>query len=434
MTITVFELAQRLRKNVALLAAALGLSALGVSAPVLWAADYDVSPKGGDFTSVAQALQSGRLTGGDRLLLAPGNHGALTVQAGDFDPALIIGSADPQNPAHVDLLRVETGSGIVLQDLQVWPLTRQRGQPTLVLGLREATNIRFERLDIRGGPQAQAYYDWTLEDWTKIWRLKGVYLGGADTVLADSTITAVSTGIGVGGARAQVINNEVRGFSRDGLRGFGEGVVFRGNTVRDCIRVDGNHDDGFQSWTARGGAPDEIVNITLDGNRILEWTGAPDHPLRCHLQGISMFNGPYRDMVVQNNLVVIRAAHGITLKDGINSRIVNNTVIQIDGVKRDRPWIMEKREKVSSDAPANLIANNLVTSLKLAWRRGPAARNSVVPYPYRVFVDPETFDFRLKHDSGLRGSGDPSVAPDHDIDGTPRPSGAGIDPGAFQTP
>lgn len=408
--------------------------ALALVATPLWATDYSIAPKGGDFASVPAALKSGRLMGGDRLLLAPGSHGPLTVRAGAFDPPLIISSQIPEAPAHVDLLRVETGSGIVLRDLQVWPKSRQKGRPTLVLGLREASDIRFERLDIRGGPQAMDYYGWGREDWTTTWRMKGAYLGGADMVLADSTITAVSTGIGVGGARAQVIGNEVRGFSRDGLRGFGEGAVFRGNTVRDCIRVDGNHDDGFQSWTGRGGAPDEIRNITLDGNRIFEWTGAPDHPLRCHLQGISMFNGPYRDMVIQNNLVVIRAAHGITIKDGINARIVNNTVIQIGGAKNDRPWIMEKREDVSADAPGNLIANNLSTALKLAWKRGPGARNIVVRQPHRIFMDPSSFDFRLKPDSGLIGAGDPSVAPDHDIDGNPRPLGAGIEPGAFESP
>lgn len=412
------------------------LLVLCLAGPAL-AAEYHVAAQGtgtqGDgsqaapFPSIAAALKSGRLMGGDSLLLAPGDYGALEIRGQDFDPPLTITSA-PGGRAHVDRIEVRSSHGLIFRGLDVWPRRPKQIKRSLVAAGADAGDIIFEALDIRGGPRALDYFNWTQEDWLKTWRVNGVHLSGPGMVLKDSTITAVANGIGANGTGAQILNNEVRGFSKDGLRGFGEGVVFRGNTVRDCVKVDNNHDDGFQSWTGRGGAPAEVRNITLDGNRIIEWTGAPDHPLRCALQGISMFNGPYRNMVIENNLVLVRAYHGITLYDAIDSRVVNNTVIHVDGKPGKQPWIMQKRDH-TADQPPNLFANNLAMAFRLGSKAARAQGNHVIRYPYREFTDPAGYDYRLNQASALRGQSVSGQAPDHDLTGAAR--GAATDPGAF---
>ena len=384
------------------------------------ARDYAIGPDG-DWPGVAQALASERLAGGDRLLLAPGDHGALRIEGARFDPPLTI--AAQQEGAHVDRIVVKNSAGLVIRGLQVWPRTPQAREINLVETDGQSPGIRFEDMDIRGGPRAQDYLSWAREDWTDTWALRGVRLRGADNTLRDSTVTAVTNGIITDGARAQVIGNEVRGFSRDGLRGLSSGSLFRRNTVRDCVDVDGNHDDGFQAWVARPGrfGPSELHDVTLDGNTILEWTGPADHPLRCRLQGIALFDGPFENWTIINNLVVVSAYHGIALYGGIDSRVINNTVISSTGAERNAPWIRQQATKRA--APRNTVfANNVATAFRLGDAEPtPLAQNVVSAMPSRDFENPAAFDFRPRADSRLLGAADPDLAPPHDLTGRPRP-------------
>jgi hypothetical protein len=413
------------------------LTLLVLAGPGL-AADYYVTAgaKRGDgseaapWSSLDVAFGSGKLRGGDRLILAGGSYGEVTVAGWHFDPPLTIASGT-KDRAHLERLRVNDSSGLVFRDLDIWPLKSTGRTQVLVAGSRDSHDITLDRLDIRGGPTALDYYDWTAEDWLTTWRSTGVMLAGPDMTISNSTLTAVANGIGMQGVRGQVIGNEIRGFSKDGLRAFGEGTVLRGNTVRDCINVDENHDDGFQTWAKSGGAPDEIRDITLDGNRIFEWTGPADHPLRGRLQGIGLFKGPYYDLVIENNLIVVNAPHGIALYDVIGSRIVNNTVIGFN--KRGQGiWIMEIRQKVAADAPANLIANNIATGFRLGKGQVATHGNKVVRQIDQVFENPGTFDYRLRANSALLGTADATYAPEYDLTGSPRSGKTGPDPGAFQ--
>lgn len=423
-------MACKLRSRWSLIAALFLETALPAAARDYIIAAPDTASLGAevDWRSITAALNSGQLAGGDRLLLEAGDYGALQITGQTFDPPLTIASV-PGGRAHLDRIQVKNSSGITVSDLNVWPLTaRQKG--VAVQTDARSSQIRFERLDIRSGPEALNYLDWTAEDWLTTWRFGGVQLKGPDMALIDSSLTGVSNAISSSGARGQVIGNEVHGFSKDGMRGFGTGTLFQGNTVRDCVKVDGNHDDGFQSWAAHGDAPSEITAITLDGNTIIEWTGPPGHPLRCRLQGISLFNGPYRDWVIQNNLVVIRSPHGITIFDGINMRVLNNTVVNIDGNSNKAPWIMQKRKKTTGQAP-NIFANNLATALKLG-KNARNNRNLAVRNTYMDFENPAEFDFRPRAGGRLIDTADPAFAPSHDLTGTARSVGAGPDMGAYE--
>jgi hypothetical protein len=422
----------------ALLVCLLGLfSTIPILTGPALAADHYVAAgsTGGDgseaapWPSLKAAFNSGKLAGGDRVVLAKGSYGEAAVAGQHFDPPLTITSATGVR-AHFDRLRVNDSSGLVFRDLDIWPLKPAGRHQTLVTASKDSHHITFDRLDIRGGPAALDYYAWTAEDWLTTWRSSGVILAGPDMTLSNSMLTAVANGIGAQGARGQVIGNEVRGFSMDGMRAYGEGTVLRGNTVRDCINVDDNHDDGFQSWAKNGGAPAVVRDITLDGNRIFEWTGPADHPLRGPLQGIGLFKGPYHGFVIENNLIVVRSVHGITLYDGSGSRVVNNTVIGLEEYG-NKASIIEKREK-AGDQPENLFANNLVTGLKVGQGQGRSNGNRVIKNADHIFENPAAFDYRLRADSALLGTADPAYAPEHDLTGLQRSGKRGTDPGAIQ--
>jgi hypothetical protein len=418
-----------------------GLAAvLALAAP---AADYHVAAQGGGggdgsagapWPSVAAALASGRLAGGDRLLLAAGEYGRLVIQGQDFDPPLTIASA-PGGRAHVESIQVQGSRGLTLEGLDVWPLTptnvpnQRPGQP-LVQTSPNSSQLVFAGLDIRGRQDAlTTYFNWSQQDWVSTWRAGGVMLRGPDQTLRDSVLSGVGNAIQTLGDRAQVLDNEVRGFSRDALRAFGEGTVFRGNRVQDCFKVDGSHRDGFQSWADRKGQGIRPVvsGITLIDNVIIEWAGPPGHPLRCTMQGISLFNGPYRNWIISNNLVAVSAFHGIALFGGQSSEIVNNTVVQIDGTPGIAPWIALK-----GNVKNNIVANNAAMKFHLPPGAALERNNFVIGSPQQIFMSVPQRDFRPKPGSPLVGRADPSFGDKHDLAGRPRPGRPAI--GALEPP
>ena len=428
------------------LARRLGLTALAILvATAASAADHHVAPLGtveeGDgsaaspWPSLAAAFASGRLAGGDRLLLQEGEHGPLVIGGQRFAPPLTIASA-PGGRAHVDRIKVRDSHGLEIANLDVWPLAPLGVKDlspgaALVAANPGSSDIVLAGLDIRGGPDApDAYFNWTLENWQKDWRASGVFLGGPDMILRDSVLSGVSNAISAMGDRDQVINNRIHGFSRDALRGYGTGAVFRGNHIQDCFIVDKSHRDAFQSWTGAGsGDRTAIDRITISDNTIIEWTGPKDHPLRCKLQGIALFRGPYRNWVISNNLIAVSAYHGIALYGGKNSEVVHNTVVQVDGVPGKAPWIMIKD---TGDTNGNLIANNAAMTFKIPHNTAIERGNLKIGAPLQELVNVPGRDYRPRSGSALVGAADGAIGAQLDLAGRKRPARPAI--GAFEAP
>ncbi|WP_181418653.1 right-handed parallel beta-helix repeat-containing protein [Pseudoroseicyclus aestuarii] len=375
--------------------------------------------------SVGEALNQAQ--GGDRILLMNGEYGALGIGGADFDTAVTI-MPRSENGAHVTQVSVANSHNLVIRGLNVWPLEEGRRR-RLVTTQSNASQIRFEDLDIRGAPNApEAYLDWTREDWTRNWNAQAVRLEGPDNAVVGSRITGISFGITTLGPRAEVRGNTITGFGGDAMRGLGDGSVFAQNLARDCVKVSDNHDDGFQSWApkdAPSGTP--VTGIVLEANTIFEWTGPEDHPLRCVLQGIGLFDGPYRDFTIRNNLIVVSAWHGITAQNAEGVEIVNNTVLFPGGLSHERPWIRVN--------PAEGAGNRVLNNLAMAYRDIPGAQrsNGVVVDTLREFRDPLGGDYRLREGSAFIGAADPDAAPETDIEGTARPQAAAPDLGAYQS-
>ena len=428
---------------------------IGAALLLLWAGpglarDHFIAPEGQTadqpdgsrdrpWPTVRAALRQGAVSGGDRLLLLPGMHGPLTVRDAQFDTPVTITAAGPDR-ARVARIDILTSRGLVIRDLDVWPDTPYRERfGFLVRARTDTADITFEALDIRSGPDAPGYLSWDRENWLENRSLSGIHLRGANGAAIGNRLRGIANGIAARGAGARVIGNRIEGFRRDGLRGLGDGGLFRGNRVENCVDVDDNHDDGFQAWTeADIPAQREIADLVIEGNRILEWTGPAGHPLRCRLQGIGLFRGPYRDLVIQNNLIAVSAYHGIAVMGAEGARIVNNTVVPASGRPSGHPWfpwihVDDYRDRVTSRGI--VVANNIAANIRDVTRRGQKvlqATNAIVRNPSTVLRAPQALDFRLKPDSPLRGRADRSLAPAEDIDGRNR--GPEADPGAIELP
>ena len=420
--------------------------------------------------SVAAALASGAVAGGDEIRLAAGDYGPLVISDAIFDSPVIIGPL-PGSIVHLTGIKLIHSRNLVIDGFAVWPdaatppdapapdsppdpaaddtvdaqpdaappdptapdlLTR--GHLVQVDGTSD--HVIFRHLDIRGTKDAAGYATWTLADWQAHHR-PGVMLRGPDNAIEDSTLTGISFGIAAIGPRDRIERNLVQGFSGDGMRVLGDDTLVRGNRVQDCVQIDKNHADGLQSWS-RGptGAPGKgvVTGLIFDSNMFLEWASSPVSPLRCSLQGIGLFDGMFQNLIIRNNLVFVSAYHGISVAGALDTQIVNNTVVNNRKPGERSPWIGVGPHKNGTPSERVLIANNIAARLMFRGKPGPTITltdNLLTTFPAQVLTDPYHGDFHPMPGGAAARSGDASVAPATDISGTPRPAGVAPDIGAF---
>lgn len=386
------------------------------------------------FASVTAAIESGLVKGGDRILLQDGEYGYLTLRNAVFDSTVTIMSLNDRK-AHFDgIFLRDNGRFIRLENLSVWPNDPSKvpsWPPGLVSTMGSVTDIVVRNLDVRSEKNAADFESWDAARW-EARKYDGIRLDGARSRAALNQVTGLYSGVVLTGNDSQAVGNVVNGFNGDALRGLGDNNVFRYNRVYNCVKTDENHDDGFQSWAGPSGS---IKGLVLDGNSIIEWTGAPDHPLRCQLEGIGLFDGFYDDITITNNLTLTTQYHGITVCGARNAKIVNNTVINQDGTSLTSPYIFVCDHKNGTPSSDVLVANNLATRFlgsASVQNRVVFRSNTVVSNRAAVFADPATFDYRPKRDSGFIDTADPTVAPLRDILRQSRPGGNLPDRGAYE--
>lgn len=177
-------------------------------------------------------------------------------------------------------------------------------------------------------------------------------------------------------------------------------------------------------------------NLTIEDNKIFEWVSPQVSPLRCQLQGISMFDGMFDGVIVRNNVVATSRYHGITINGALNSKIVNNTVVNITGQKTNYPWIMLSPHKNGTPSKNVDVANNLAMDIRVKPNPslGHTVLNNVIPGSiFNDFTAPGNQDYTLKSGSSAIDKGAAAYAPQDDLVGAARPKGKAPDAGAYES-
>ncbi len=377
--------------------------------------------------------------GGDVIRLRNGYHGVLELHGGYNDRFITIEADDGETPV---LSNVEMTS---VSRWRLRGLTVTQDQSLTGIAPQQVTLV-YIRPDNWGGPahdiivqdctlsSIEDASSWTASDWIAN-DCNGIMSWAENVLIENNYLKNVNFGISADGDRTVVRNNTVDTFDGDGMRGNAHDLTFEGNTVKNCIDSgNGNHDDGFQSFSVNGAPPWE--RVVLRGNTIIN-NEDPDQPLRGCLQGIGCFDGWYINWIVENNLVIVDHWHGISLYGAIDCRIVNNTVLNPYPVidQAHSIWIMVTSHKDGSPSSGCLIRNNIAWNLNYSGDTD-LDHNIIISDPDAYadyFIDPDSFDFHLRGDAQeIIDTGSPALAPLVDLDGNGRPSGAAVDPGAFE--
>ncbi|MBN2426011.1 MAG: right-handed parallel beta-helix repeat-containing protein [Calditrichaceae bacterium] len=199
------------------------------------------------------------------------------------------------------------------------------------------------------------------------------------------------------------VNNIINNYSGDGARLISDNVLFAYNTITNCYKVDGNHDDAIQSYSRgvdNSAGTGVLKNVVIRGNLII---GTPDrnNPLAGNPQGIGCFDGMFDNWIVENNVVVTDHYHGITFSGMRNGLIFNNTVIdQIPG-NDTSPWIHVNPHKNGTPSENCIVANNIVSSSVSVNALNSEQTNNFIfgknnhDQIYHYFTDPDDYDFHL---------------------------------------
>lgn len=390
--------------------------------------EYVLDPEGGDVANPGTAAEpwglleevlaaQKPLASGDTLLLRSGYHGRPVIRGKHAEPVTI--RVESGVEAVVGSVRVEDAANWHVQGLHVRAdAVSPYDRTTLISLASSATGIVVEGCTLWS---VQDSSGWSAEDWdTKA--CSGIAVAGDHNTVRGNHLLNVNFGISVSGAHALIQSNTVENFSGDGMRGLGDHGVFEYNVVKNCYEVNGNHDDGFQSWSrGEGGIGTGVVRgIVLRGNRILNYED-PNQPHRGTLQGIGCFDGFFEDWVIENNEVLVDHWHGITLLGARRCRIVNNTVVDLNEERPGPPWIRIAAHKDGTPSTENIVRNNLSAAYVSDDGAAEMDRN-VVAVPYDAhFVDYPARDLRLQAGSPAIDAGDPAPAPPRDIRGNLRP-------------
>jgi parallel beta-helix repeat protein len=289
-------------------------------------------------------------------------------------------------------------------------------------------NVVFEGNHVQTQPDVGV---WTQQDWVN----QGAYLGindqAACAIIKDNQLRNIRNGMAVSGSGALIEGNVIDNFGDDAIDITASRITLRQNRITNNHNLaDGNHNDAIQGWTVSGATNHDIL---VEGNTIIASTN-PGLSFPGDMQGISVFDGKWENVIVRNNVVVTNTYHGIALYGVRGAEIVNNTVI---GTRPDVvTWIgvFDTKKSTGGAPPENVVIhNNIARKYNLNSSGITEHHNVTAGNPEDLFakfdVAHAQYDLHLSPRSPAKGAGSPKNAPPVDIIGKPRVGP--IDAGAY---
>lgn len=321
------------------------------------------------------------IRGGDTILLASGDYGAVDFSRLSNRTFVTI-SAAPGARVRFATLDLSGASHFVFRDIAVGNDIPLAGLRHLVTTYRSgpvrADNIVFDRIDIGWTKKVAA----TRPDRIRLHAPDGLRLGGDCLSVRNSKIHDIKSAVNIfRGRKIELINNTIRDFSVDGIQFSGHEIVIRNNDIFDqWATPDPLHPDCMQ-----GQPPDEQYNgpVTIEYNNCIREFVSDDSVGRREFgrfgwQGISIFDGRWRDVLVRCNVVMPAQQNAIVLFGVDGARIENNTVIGLDTELTS--WIAAMPSKGGRQSTSVLISNNRSTGYLNAVTGGPKPREELIDY------------------------------------------------------
>lgn len=357
--------------------------------------------------------------GGDKLILKNGYHGHVNLQTFMFEDWLTISGAENEMPVLSQFKIIGAFKNIYLKNFTIikdsyegsenyWEteeINRNSGSCLYLASNNfwgKGSYAKINDLTLKTTNDASA---WTKNDWVQK-SASGIGLRSVEHIeILNCEIDNIRHGITIEyySNHSKAVNNTITNFCGDGSRIISNDVFFAYNTIIGCLKVDGNHDDGIQSYSrGEDNSPGTgaISDVIIRGNLIIGINDKTD-PLAGSPQGIGCFDGFFENWIVENNVVISNTYHGISFYGMKNSKILNNTVI--DQIPDDNvsPWIMITDHKNGTPSENCVVANNLVSSsINISGNNVKEYSNYLFGKNnydtiYKAFTNPDANDFHI---------------------------------------
>jgi hypothetical protein len=373
---------------------------------------------------------NGVVKSGDRILLASGNYGDVLIDAYVNSDFITI-EALPGHDVRLGKLKVRASRKWSIKGVKISP---EYG------GLYKVWDsiVTIEDHEYKGpsrdiileGNQifsATNSDNWSKRQWTLASR-SGVLVNSNYITLKYNFLKNIKHAVVVKRNNNKIIGNKIIDFSGDGMRSTGNDNLFQGNYVLSPHKVDTNHDDHFQSWSIGpdGKVGEGTVYRNILRNNVFITVVNEDQKYKSTAHGVGAFDGMYEDWVVVNNVVVVNHWHGISFSGLKNSKIINNTIVDIWPDSKGPAEIKVLPHKNGTPSTGNIVANNLVYRAK---NEGGVLENNL-SVDLSDFVSWQAKDFRLKKHSKAIDSANSKFSDPYDIEWKKRDSKPDI--GAYE--
>lgn len=185
----------------------------------------------------------------------------------------------------------------------------------------------------------------------------GVLMGrqAKKIIVRNNFIQSTSFGIYASSPESIVEGNVVTDFSKDGIRILSSATIVKYNVVKNNYAVDRNHDDGIQGFSYNGV---DLTSSTIQGNIVLN-RDKIGNSFPGSMQGIGLFDGPFYNFLIQDNVVMSFTWHGVSIYDSVGGKIQSNFVYtpkEVGGNVGTRITLGTKNKGVEIE---NLLSGNV---------------------------------------------------------------------------